>query len=207
MKQKGKGITYTNNYSYIIIYFMITTTIAIKLFYFPHNQLTFTPISVLAIVLFYFTTIYIYKKIPQIYKRPVTFIKKYPDHYWAQMNYRYLVSKSFDIIFQQTMIIIGVFMLYNAGLPLLTTIFYFFLLFAFIHLIGISTAGKALGMFYFIASLFGAIIFPILILSFKTGFIYSYIIHYSFYIGAGTFVWIRNHKKIRIINAGITRKY
>ncbi|MDO8556328.1 MAG: hypothetical protein Q7R96_04105 [Nanoarchaeota archaeon] len=195
MKLNGKGVTYVHNYGLTVIFFILSTILAINIFDFPFEKIAITPLAISSLIALYILSLSTYSLAKKLLKPPQTLLKKYPDHYWITLDYRYLISKSFEILFQQTMIIIGVWMLYNAGFSLLKTITYFFIIFGFIHLIGISTAGKTMGIFYLLASLIGALFFPILIIASPDGFIYSYIVHFLFYIIAGIVVWIYQQNK------------
>ena len=113
------------------------------------------------------------------------------------MDYKYLASKPFEILFQQIMILILVLLLSKETFSMTETIFYFVLLFGIVHLLGINIAGKIFGTYFLVMSLIGAIIFPILILNVNYGFMYSFIVHVSFYSISSVLFWLYGEKLLK----------
>ncbi len=111
------------------------------------------------------------------------------------MDYKYLFSKSFDILFQQTMVVILTLLLLKNKFSILEIIFLFAFIFGSIHLGQYVYSGKFFGTYYLIFSMVSAIIFPILILKVNYGFVYTYSIHWLFYTLSGVFFWIYENKR------------
>jgi predicted membrane protein len=125
-------------------------------------------------------------------KRPIRFLEKYSHISYLRLDYRYLISKSFEIFFQQILIVSLVFMLKNNGFDLFWTTIVFAFLFGFGHIPMIRLEKSFFGIFVFIAAIISSFLFPFLILSFQYGFIYTYIAHWLFYTNSGVLYWIAN---------------
>lgn len=194
-----KGITYTQRYGWLIIFFLGCTSLAFFYFWKTVSKVMVkfmaTPfiillfVSILAIMVYYFSHKHL--------RRPTKLIEKYPHQFFIKMDYRYLLSKSFDILFQQVMIVILVLWLAQRGFSLSEITPWFVVLFGGIHLLALPLAGKIFGTFYLIASLFGAILFPMLILTVQYGFVYSYVVHFLFYTVSAVFFWLFAEKRYR----------
>mgnify|MGYP000350859647 CR=1 FL=1 len=123
-------------------------------------------------------------------KKPINFIKKYSDITFLTLDYRFLVSKSFDILFQQILIISLVMMLNQEGLSTLAISLIFAVMFGFGHVPILKIHKGLFGYFYLVASLISSFLFPYLIINYTYGFIYTYIAHWMFYTNSGIFFWI-----------------
>lgn len=98
-----------------------------------------------------------------------------------------LVSKFFDIFFQQAFIFIFCNFLYNQLRSHNKVIVYFTLCFAAIHLPLLYTHGVK-GLLFILPSIPAGFIFSHFILRYKKGLIYSYSVHISFYFVLGIFL-------------------
>jgi len=108
-----KGITYTSFYFATALYFLITTLLLVipfKSLLLPVLQdFTLTPFVLLG--LSFIIEIMVYFCAHRFLKKPVRFIHEHPSQYFLKMDYRYLFSKSFEILFQQALIVIFVLIL------------------------------------------------------------------------------------------------
>jgi hypothetical protein len=117
------------------------------------------------------------------------------------LDYRYLFSKSFELLFQQIMIVVLILSIHRMTTTMIHVIVIYGVIFSLAHLPiypFIGTNEKAFRVFYLVASITSAILFPLLILKVDYGFVYSYAIHLSFYTLAALILWARqtraNHK-------------
>ena len=193
------GITYNKRYGRLILFFLFFTFLTSLYFgdilLGVDGKLTLTPILILILV--YILTIFVYSISHKYLQPPTRLIEKYPHQYFIKMDYRYIISKSFDILFQQVMIVIMVMWLSQQNHSLSEIILYFVLLFGLVHVFALFPAGKIFGTYYLIASLIGAVIFPMLILKVNYGFVYSFVIHVSFYSISSVFFWLYAEKLLR----------
>jgi hypothetical protein len=182
------GITYTKRYGITIGFFVLSTLLAILIFGVP-NTGRIDPLSLVVPVMVYLLAIVLYDVSRKKLQKPRFLLSQYPTQEFLKMDYRYLFSKTFDLLFQQTMIVIGVFLLRDAGFPTSLIMFWFFALFGLIHIPLIKTAGRLFGIYYLVAALVGAIAFPLLILHVPSGIVYSYSVHLLFYTVSSVMFW------------------
>lgn len=118
-------------------------------------------------------------------KTPKQAITKHPTGFIITLNPRYTISKYVEIFFQQILIITLVLLLYNSGLNLMQTIFWFALIFGLLHFPLVVLMDRFFGGFYFTGSVLSALILPPLIILNEYGFLYSYLTHLFFYLIGG----------------------
>lgn len=112
-------------------------------------------------------------------------------YFFAKFDKKYFLSKSFEILFQQIMIALLAIWLLSSGLAFFMVVFAFALIFGLGHVPNLFFGNKSIGLFFLIASIVSSFAFPFLILNVEWGFVYSYIVHWVFYIIAG-FLFIRS---------------
>ncbi len=199
------GISYTKGFWKTSLYFLGAIFLPLIFFGDKINSIVqidnnFPTFTILATFLF---TLVIYYVAPKILKRPNNLIRNSPNAFFLLLDFRYLISKTFEIIFQQVGIIILIVILLELELSLSMIIFMFAILFGGAHIGLFKTEGKFWGSYFFIFSIFSAFLFPILILNVNYGFIYAFIVHWIFYIISGVVFWIyepRNYKMVEIIH-------
>jgi hypothetical protein len=183
---------YTRNFITISIYFSIVSFIVIYLFkdiiYPLAGRISYIPLFILAF--FFLINFLTYFFSNKFLKKPIHILEKYSDISYLDLDYRYLVSKSFEIFFQQILIVALVFLLNEQGINLYWITLIFAILFGFGHLPMIRLQKGFFGFLVFVASIAASFFFPFLILTFEWGFIYTYILHWLFYINSGVLFWI-----------------
>jgi len=112
------------------------------------------------------------------------------------MDYRYLVSKSFEVLFQQLVIVALTLLLAATGLSMMGIVLTFLLLFGVLHLPMLLIVGTRLGLAYALAAATFAVVFPVLILRVHDGFVYSYAAHWFAYMLAGAGVWLSSGRAL-----------
>lgn len=150
----------------------------------------FTPAPCIALALAVALTIVLYALIPRFLRRPDALIARHPEEFYLRMDYRYLVPKSFEVVFQQLVIVVLTLLLAETGLSVTAVVFAFLGIFGVLHLPMLRMVGKSVGLAYSLASVTLAAVFPILILRVPAGFIYSYTAHWFFYTLAALFAWV-----------------
>ena len=163
---RKKGINYIRFYGITTLLFLMFTFVSVVFFrniLFPIFKV-FTIIPFVFLVLLFIIIILVYHFFNKHVKKPLNLMKSNPDQYFLLMNYKYLFSKSFDIIFSA--------------------------LFGLVHVFNIPLAGKYFGLYYFLASILAGVLFPLLIINFKYGFVYSYILHWIFYLISAILFWL-----------------
>ena len=162
------------------------------------TQLTPTPFIVLILV--YVVTVALYRVARVSFTRPEQLIERNPYELFLTLDYRYLFSKSFELLFQQIMIVVLILTIHRMTATMIHVIVIYGVIFSLAHLPiypFIGTNEKAFRVFYIVASIASAVLFPLLILKIDCGFVYSYAIHLSFYTLAALILWRRHTRQTR----------
>lgn len=116
--------------------------------------------------------------------------------HFAKFDFRYLCSKSFEILYQQIAVALLCSWLYKSNLNILYIIILFAIFFSLGHLPLLFYAKKRVALYFFVSAWAGSIVFPILILDVDWGIIYSYSSHWCFYIFSGLLFAARSKNSI-----------
>jgi hypothetical protein len=131
----------------------------------------------------------VYRWLPGRVDRPEALIRAYPHIYWLRLDQRYNVSKPFEILFQQTLFVTLVLLLERSGWPRIGWNALLIGLFASLHIPIIPLVRRYFGLYYLGSSIVAAILFPAVILSRPDGFVYSYLLHWLYYLASSVFFW------------------
>ncbi len=132
----------------------------------------------------------VYVTFPLLLSPPWPVMAKNPDMFFLQFSLRYLVSKLFDISFQQMLVLLLILLLRRAGLSMKGTCCMCCLLFGAPHLYLIDRNGIALGGYFLAFSLLAGLLFPYMILRFRRGLAYTFSLHLLFYVVTGALCWL-----------------
>ncbi|MDH3217641.1 MAG: hypothetical protein OEN01_15435 [Candidatus Krumholzibacteria bacterium] len=192
-----RQINYVNRFPITSVYFLALSILIIISFRGTFAQiatdLELTPLIALALV--YVTTIALYHLSHAHLKKPARLISMNPQEFFLTLDYRYLTSKSFELLFQQVMIVLLILTIHRTIPTMINVMALYGVIFATAHipiypLIG--TKERIFKLVYSAAAIASAIVFPVLILTVSYGFVYTYIIHLSFYTLFALFLWGRN---------------
>jgi len=190
--REKKGLNYIDNFFVISLYFFFWSAMLVfafqEKFFVLVTGFTITPFIFL-LLLFIFNVL-VYSLLPNFFKRPRNVIKNHPEELFLYLDYRYIFSKSFDILFQQAAIILIVLFLRDMGLGPAGIIPIFALIFGFLHLPLVKTKKKFFGYYFTFSAILSAIFLPLIILQIHYGFIWSYIVHWLFYSFSSIIFWI-----------------
>ena len=131
-----------------------------------------------------------YAVVPGLLRRPEALIARHPEEFYLRMDYRYLVPKSFEVLFQQLVILALTLLLAETGLSVMAVVFAFLGIFGVLHLPILLVIGRGPGISYGIASMTLAAAFPVLILRVHSGFLYSYAAHWFVYTIVAVVAWV-----------------
>ncbi len=187
-----KGITYVENYLITSLVFLSFSALLVVSFGRRYEPLTRNPTALpfLVLLLAVVVTIALYAVCPRYFNRPDALIAKHPEEFYLRMDYRYLVSKSFEVLFQQLVIVALTLLLAATGLSMMGIVLTFLGVFGLLHLPMLRIVGKGVGMYYALAAATLAVVFPLLILRVHYGFVYSYAVHWFAYTLAALVAWI-----------------
>ena len=188
-----RGINYLDNTVLTSTVFLGFAALLVALFRRRIEPLTGNPTALPFIVLFLAaaTAIGLYAVCPRYFRRPDGLIARHPEEFYLQLDPRYLVTKSFEVLFQQLVIVVLTLLLASTGLSLMSIVLAFLLLFGALHLPMLRLIGSGPGLYYALAAATGGGVFPLLILGVHYGFVYSYGVHWFSYAVAGVFAWWR----------------
>jgi len=129
--REKKGLNYINNFLFAGIYFLFWSAVLIFIFQEEFLKLTadFTVIPFIFLLLLFVFNALVYFFLPKFFKRPSNVIRNHPKEFFLYLDYRYVFSKSFDILFQQSVIILIVLFLQDMGFGLAAIIPAFALIF------------------------------------------------------------------------------
>jgi hypothetical protein len=151
---------------------------------------TLTAPSLIVLLAAVVLTVAVYAVAPRRFERPDALIARHPEEFYLAMQYRYLVPKSFEILFQQLIIVALTLRLAATGLPLPAVVLAFLGCFALLHLPMLLLVKRQVGIAYNLASLTFAAVFPVLILRVPSGVVYSYAAHWFFYTLTAVAAWM-----------------
>jgi hypothetical protein len=180
-----KGINHQDKFYFSIVFFLFLTLI--PLFFIKHFFLV--NLSLISFQTIFIPLFFIFISFPIYFFINFHFSQKI-------LNYRYLLSKPFDILFQQLMILLLIFLLQKYISSPFSLVVLFGLIFGLIHSPILIFKKNKWGKILFTSSFLAGLIFPLIIISFPAGLLYSFSIHWLFYLIIGT---IYNLKTAKVI--------
>ncbi len=189
-------IDYIQRFQFATLWFLLVTTLNISIYpevgYKWLHDLSKAPwiLGILAIVI-----AIVYVVVPRSYPRPQLWISQHPYEQFLCFSWRYVLTKTCEIAFQQSLIIALIFILRENGLSILATGIAFSLLFGVAHIYMFFKNGIFFGAFYATGAGLSGLLFPWLILECPSGSMLSFAIHWAFYLVSGWFFWHWSHKK------------
>lgn len=194
-----KGINHVVTFRISSLYFF--NFFLVTIFYYNYYlksfifNLPFKTFPFYFLSLFFVILICLYYYSKRVFSREILMSHKEKYMFFATMDYRYLISKSFDILFQQVALLCLILSLKEIIDSPLQIVLLVGGIFGLIHVPLLKTKHNKIAPYFIIASFFAGVVFSFLILSLPYGFIYTYIIHWSFYAIAGLLVNIRSARK------------
>jgi hypothetical protein len=122
------------------------------------------------------------------YVGPSELARRHPHIYWLRLDRRYLISKPFEILFQQALVLVLMLLLTERGFSVLACIACFVVLFPALHVPIVPLVGPTFGWYYVTASGVAAVVFPILIAARPDGYVFTYVLHGLFYFASAAVI-------------------
>jgi len=194
-----RRVNYLDRYPITAAYFLLATVVVAA----PFRELLVPllhEIHPMHLVLFGIVLrahVLVYRLLPRRVARPESLIRAYPHIYWLRMDQRYNVTKPVEILFQQTLFVSLVLLLDRSGMPRVGWNLLLVAIFASLHIPIIALVGRYFGLYYLGSSIVAAILFPAIILWRPDGFVYSYLLHWLYYLASAIFFWMRNARSMR----------
>lgn len=184
------GIDYIHNYILTCIFFLLAIIYLTSAFrqqigeyvdrFVPKDLLIMALFSLGVSLIYYFTA---------IFSQHASFYAIH-DHLPAalSLDYRFLITKSFEIMFQQCFFMVSIYYLFNNNVSKKTDMLVFGFYTFLIHIPAIFVP-YTMGKIVLPVSFFAGIIFSYCITKSKKGFMWSYMIHYGFYVIVAVAFW------------------
>jgi hypothetical protein len=189
-----QGIDYSNHYVITSLYFMLVIAAISAVF---RRQIgayieSFSPKDLLIVSIFSALMALIYFLVNHfIIASSGINLNLLPTS--VRMQESFLVSKAFEIMFQQTIFIVSIYYIFDNKVSNWKDIFLFGLFVLLIH-IPLLIIPDFMSYIIISVSFFAGIIFSYCITRFKKGFIYSFMVHYGFYVAIGAAYWLLGAK-------------
>ncbi len=187
-----RGIDYVTRPVRVAATFVVLTLIAVQPFWpLVRTRVTSTaPVTGLAVLGVAGVAVAVHAFLRARLRRPSAFIAAHPHIYWLRLDDRYLVSKPFEILFQQTLLVSLVCLLDARGASTVAIVLGCMTLFGASHVLLFRLVGRLFGWYYLISSLVAAIVFPVLILHLRDGIVWSLSAHWLFYVASAAAFWV-----------------
>lgn len=181
-------LNYIKDYKKVSVVFLLGTLAFILLYFRYLGQffVTFSFIPFLILIVFYFLIIFIYRYLRPHRNKALIQKNEAKGLYFTSMENNYLISKSFNILFQQVGILCVVAFLKNLGIQTILIMIIFAILFGVSHIyLYVKNLSSMIAEIFIPASIVSGLLFPPMVLTIQYGIIYTYSIHWSFYIILG----------------------
>jgi len=149
-----------------------------------------SPVAGLAIVAVAGIAVAVHALLRTRLRRPAAFIAAHPHIYWLRLDDRYLVSKPFEILFQQTLLVSLVCVLDARGTSTTGIVLACMALFGASHVLLFRLVGRLFGWYYLLSSMVAAVVFPIVVLHVRDGIVWSLSAHWLFYVASAAAFWL-----------------
>lgn len=190
--QKIFKVNHTRRFFISIVYFFIISICTV--FYFSEdfrflfNKIDAIPVSIFILGLI--LNFLIYKFVNKHFTKPSRLINKFKTVEILSLNTTFLLSKSFEILYQQIYIWLLIIWLNDYGFNGLSISLMLSIMFGIGHLLLFAKMGKLFTLIYSVAAVIASFMFPYLVMNVNYGFLYSYILHTYFYTFLGVSFWV-----------------
>lgn len=186
------GVNYTEHFWWTSVYFLSAGALVSLIFWQQVSEVLQDGARVPLIALSVFISALLVWSLyfPRLVREPKEYLDTYPDRYYLKIDWRRAIAKSTDIAAQQVFIVLLVLFLRDMGLSLYHILPWFLFLFSLLHIpLILSEWGKWPALLFAGAVIVFSCVFPVLILYVPYGFVYTFMIHWLFYILAATVFW------------------
>ncbi|MBI5742786.1 MAG: hypothetical protein HZA25_03030 [Candidatus Niyogibacteria bacterium] len=200
-----QGVDHLRRYGYAAIYFLAAAATVVYIFtdYFRELGDGFNELPFFWLLILCAADIVVYHALRRARSGQTEFVAHHPHVEFLAMSDRYLISKSAEIVFQQTLIVLLALILRDAGLGLSGIRLIFAIVFTLAHLPLLLIDGWEIGSFFITAAAVASVFFPALILGVHYGFVYSFMLHQAFYVASGIMFWLYPHTNRHTSNMAV----
>ena len=196
-----QNIDYIDNYIFTCLYFLVVIVTITTIF---RNQIgeyveKFSPKDLLMMVIFSMCISAIYYFTNMVAENSPMYAIKSQLNPMLYLDSRYLATKAFEIMFQQTFFMVTIYYLFTNKISKRVDIFLFGLYILILHIPRLFVNEK-MGKTLVIVSFFAGLLFSYFITKSIKGFIYSYMIHFGFYVLVAIIFWLGGANYILSLN-------
>lgn len=181
-------LSFVKNPVLTFVYFMVMTG-AIGAIFFPYAFVLYNPSTILTPVFFLFVLFVLnpwaYRHMKEAGMVASRLAKLYPNQSFLAIDERYLLSKTGDVVFQQTALGILALMLTTLGVPFETLVPLFALAFALLHTHLFLSMPPVWATYFTACATASGFILPFILLLVPGGIYYAIILHLLWYVGSG----------------------
>ncbi len=183
-------LSFSQNPALTFLYFILTALFvaflfsdyAVSLFALHSVTSVFLSLVVLTVI-----NPWIYERLTALRKRPKILAEANPDQQFLLIEDKYLLSKTGDVIFQQTVAGILILIMAKTGVPFETLVPLFAGIFFLSHLHMFLTTRVIWALYFSLFATLGGFVLPFLILNVEGGVYYAIAVHMLWYVGSGAF--------------------
>lgn len=180
---RSHGVNYIDNYLITTIYFINLNLLCIYLFRDILKEKWPKPSKLqIALFLIFFIILSFVYYICENNSNLPNLLKKFPEISLINFNFRYILTKSLEILFQQITIIFLILLMHRNKVSLKNITIFFATVFPLTHLVNYFFTTTLFALIFQVASIIGGLTFPYLIIKIKNGFLYTYLLHWTFYL-------------------------
>lgn len=186
---KRLHLSLSKNPALSFLYF-VGMGIGVAILFWDYAVILFMP-SVISVMTFLtFVTVvnpWIYDRLQDLKKMPKKLARANPDQQFLLIDDRFLLAKTGDVLFQQTVAGILILIMTSAGIPFETLVPIFAGIFFLIHLHMFLSTRIIWALYFSIFAALGGFVLPFLILTVEGGIYYALALHMMWYVGSGAF--------------------
>jgi hypothetical protein len=198
-------LSFVRNPVLTFVYFM-AMTLFVSLVFFPYAVVAFDPGWSLTVIFFLFVLFVLnpwaYRHMQESGLVARRLAKLYPNQPFLQIDERYLLSKTGDVIFQQTALAILALMLTALGMPFTTLVPVFAVAFALLHFHLFFSMPLIWAVYFTICASVSGFVLPYLLLLVPGGVYYAIILHLLWYVGSGALFGSIEKAELRALKQG-----
>jgi len=185
---KRLHLSFVKNPVLTFVYFILMTLMVVGIFY-PYAAIVFNPGTSLTVVLFLFVLFVLnpwaYRHMNDAGLVAKRLSKLYPGQSFLAIDERYLLSKTGDVIFQQTALALLALILTALQVPFTTLVPVFAIAFAVLHLHLYLSMPFIWATYFTVCATAAGFMLPYLLLMVPGGVYYAIILHLLWYVGSG----------------------
>lgn len=180
-----RGIDFEHRHWITTLYFVVVGTVVAVTFrdYTIRALVPFAAVPVIVAALYLLAQYWVNVWLQTKFVVPTEYLARFPDRNYLSVSNTRLIAKSVEILAQQVFIVLLIMFLRDAGLSLVQIVLGFMFLFGILHIPLIQSEWGKWPAAAFAGAVIGfSLVFPVIILTIPYGFMYTFVIHWLFYV-------------------------